>query len=103
MKIVVYRLKDNNKITRHHLWKKDMTEEMIERYNKREDVEYTVEVVDLSGNEIAMYFYEMKERKLADYLEDLKDIKDTISDIESRLEDRLDDLERKLEDKDGEV
>lgn len=70
---------------------------MIERFNKREDVENTVEVVDLSGNEIAMYFYKMKERELDDYLEDLKDIKDTISNIESRLEYRLDDLERKIE------
>ena len=99
MKIVIYRQKDNNQITHHHIWKENMTEEMIEKFNKREDVENTVEVVDLSGNEIAMYFYKMKEREIDDYLEDLKDIKDTISDIYSRLEDRLDDLERKLEDK----
>ena len=50
MKIVIYRQKDNNQITNHHIWKENMTDEMIEIYNKREDVENTVEVVDLSGN-----------------------------------------------------
>lgn len=96
MKIIIYRSKESNKIVSHSEWRGAITEEGVARFNSNPKWANKAEVVDLDNNEIALYFYLYKARKLADYLEDIKDIKETISDIESRLDDRLYDIEKRL-------
>ena len=96
MKIIIYRSKENNEILYHGQWHKSITEDGLARFNNNPNRATKAEIIDLDDNEIARYFYLYKVRKLTDYLDDINDIRETLSDIESRLDDKLYDIEKRL-------
>lgn len=97
MKIIIYRSKENNEIVFHSKWRESLTENELTKFNNNPSRPNKSEVVDLDDNEIARYFYLYKARELADYLEDINDIKETLSDIANRVDDKLYDIKKRLD------
>jgi hypothetical protein len=53
-----------------------------------------VEIVDLEEDSVAYYFYVLKTRSIKDYIEDLRNLEEAISDISYEIDSRLCEVER---------
>jgi hypothetical protein len=94
MKIVIYRDKTTKKITNHHEFRDSITQAQIDAFNGTETNPAFVEIVDLEEGSIAYYFYTLKTREMRDYIEDLRNLEEAISDISYAIDSRLSEVER---------
>lgn len=94
MKLVIYRDKKTKKITHHHEMRPNITQEQIDLFNANEHMMSFVEVVELEEDSVAYYFYTLKTRKMQDYINDLRNLEEAISDISYAIDSRLSEVER---------
>ena len=94
MKIVIYRDKTTKEIKNHHEFRDSITQAQIDAFNGNEKNPTFVEVVELEEDSIAYYFYALKTREMRDYIEDLRNLEEAISDISYAIDSRLSEVER---------
>lgn len=94
MKIVIYRDKTTKKIINHHEFRDSITQAQINAFNGKAENPTFVEIVELKEDSIAYYFYALKTRKMQDYIEDLRNLEEAISDISYAIDNRLSKVER---------
>lgn len=94
MKLVIYRDKKTKKITNYHEMRPNITQEQIDLFNANEHMTSFVEVVELEEDSVAYYFYTLKTREMQDYINDLRNLEEAISDISYAIDSRLSEVER---------
>lgn len=94
MKIVIYRDKTTNKITNHHEFRDSITQAQIDAFNGKAENPTFVEIVEFEEDSIAYYFYALKTREMQDYIEDLRNLEEAISDISYAIDSRLSEVDR---------
>ena len=103
MKLVIYRDKTTKEITNFHELRPNITQEQIELFNANEKMTSFVEVVELEEDSLAYYFYSMKTKSINDYINDLRDLESSISDIAYAIDSRLSEVERLAKENKGEL
>lgn len=94
MKLVIYRDKKTKKITNYHEMRPNITQEQIDLFNANEHMTSFVEVVELEEDSVAYHFYTLKTREMQDYINDLRNLEEAISDISYAIDSRLSAVER---------
>lgn len=94
MKIVIYRDKETKKITNYYEFRESITQAQIDAFNAKAENPTFVEIVELEKDSVAYYFYTLKTREINDYIEDLRNLEEAISDISYAIDSRLSEVER---------
>lgn len=102
MKVIIYRDKQTNKIVSYDEMRNGVTQENVDKYNANSKYDRYVEIVDLQEDSIAYYFYNLKIQSKLDYYNDLRDLQDRLSDIESEIDNRLYELEELCKEQENE-